>query len=562
MSNIFSKIYNDILLETIRLDKNIYREIYEDFVRMIKLVKEKDIQKISYKTFPAKTFKLDLSGTAWEHLKSLNPTVMVYYSMAYNESFMINVDPFDKNNRLNIKNGVGFIVFDLKQPVYTLVSIVEHELSHVLQELEKVYRRGVKDRDSKAVDRIGGLPSRRFVPKDITEHGYKIQRYFDGYIMGDNGQLVRKVINILATDEKQALKLAKAKISKMNFGDYKDKVDSVVVKTSSIMGTTAYSGGNRVNHTNRPIEYYPDVTTLLRLLQYNYHNNPDLNMKKSDYLNAFLTGQYDKLGKFYLLNMCTGIVEKLRNNTINKKVTRYQVYDKGNNKVMKVIAKDEASAIKKVKKALGNRYSNDMTVREAQNVSFYQYMIGKLTNRFLNEDYNEVYKEVRKSIDDINNSQKVKEQVKADKANKVSDKLPKGMPVWDFREGLQIIPIDMDIVGFDTEDYAMNHSHSESTEDFLNTLGLRGRENRYGQYSYNIPRKSEVIDKIFRRCRKYIDKYSGKDDYSEYVQYVTGARGLFKALNDSLKEDRYSIPDSVFEEWIGLPAKDPDFPNY
>jgi 1,2-phenylacetyl-CoA epoxidase PaaB subunit len=561
--------FKKYLIETITINRNVYKDIYDDFINMAKVVRSKGLQKISYKTFPAKRFKIDLTGTTWEHLNALNPTIVVYYTMQRNESYMQNIDPVNKNNRENITNGVGYIVFDLKSPLYTIISIVEHEVSHFLQELEKVYRKGERIKKSLSTKgvKIGGLPSKRYVPTDITEHGQTLINYYDAFIKNEDNIYVRRAINIPAKDEKQALRTARVKLKREDhYGEYTDKYDTIIVKPSTT--TASYATSHRVAHTNRPIEYYTDLTTLLRLLQFNYHNNPELKMSKSDYLNTFLKGQYDKLGKFYLLNLCTGVVEKLKNNTGNKQVTRYQVYDKGNNKVMKVVAKDEEGALKKAKKALGAKFSPDMTVREAQNISFYSYMIGKLANKFLNEDYKDVYQDVKKSIMEINASQKSPEELAKEKEKKntlQAQNLPEGMKVFNFKGPVQIVSIDDWLVGFPDENAEHGKSHTEETESFLQSLGLKERENRNGNYVFNIPRNSKIIDRLFRKCRKYIDIY--KDDKSEegvfeYVKYVTGARELFNTINKSFRNADNRIPESVFEAWIGMPLVDPEFPNF
>jgi hypothetical protein len=122
---------------------------------------------------------------------------------------------------------------------------------------------------------IGGTPSRKMLPTDVTMRGYKIDKLKKWTIttpeMQKDGQSFaynNKLIVISAKSAEEA-------ISKVLM-----KIPSLGRKPKLIAQET--EGTRRVEHVKRPIEYYTNLVSFIRRLQYMYYTYHS-DMTKKDF---------------------------------------------------------------------------------------------------------------------------------------------------------------------------------------------------------------------------------------------------------------------------------------
>lgn len=147
-----------------------------------------------------KIFNLDFTGTRFEFLNDYNPKVKVFIyknSKPVSATFWV----IDRETNQNTIQNYGNIYINFNRTLDSILSgTVEHELLHYIQFLIVEHR-----------DAFGGLPSKKFIPKDINQVG-----------------------------------------SPKNPDMYHKKKSK------------------RFEHTRNPIEYYTNLNTVLRYIQNNY----------------------------------------------------------------------------------------------------------------------------------------------------------------------------------------------------------------------------------------------------------------------------------------------------
>jgi len=225
----FDRLYTLLTEGLFHIPRHVYQDILDYYNESAKKVAENDIKRITDKTFPPKKFKIDLTGTRFEKLHELGDLyIVVTFSMKFDVYFHTHNKP-TKNNKV-MKNtlfisNTGNINLDFSAPTQTNIHYIEHEMLHFIQYLIQKYKKLKKYKTSD----IGGLP-----PKDVVPTGLNV----DG-----------------------------------------EKVDAQGVPLT----------GRQVYHTNRPVEFYPDLLSCIRQLQYEYYKHPrERRPSKEDYFNNFV----------------------------------------------------------------------------------------------------------------------------------------------------------------------------------------------------------------------------------------------------------------------------------
>lgn len=138
------------------LPDKILRPIKDYYIEIWKRNYILNIQRITEKNTPSRTFSLDFTGTPYEHLNRLKPSVEVILT-AGSEAWC----------QPKITKGKGKIKLGLRRPASSLYQTVEHEMYHYVQFLIQDYNLRYKNQKSE----IGGLPSRKIMPEYDNVHG-------------------------------------------------------------------------------------------------------------------------------------------------------------------------------------------------------------------------------------------------------------------------------------------------------------------------------------------------------------------------------------------------------
>ena len=139
-----------------KVPENILRPIKDYYIEIWKRNYTLNIQRITERNTPSRIFPIDFTGTRFEHLNKLKPSVEVILTSG-NEAWC---DP-------EIKKGKGKIKLGLKRPAASLYHTVEHEMFHYVQFLIQDYNSRYKNQKSE----IGGLPSKKVMPDYKDVHG-------------------------------------------------------------------------------------------------------------------------------------------------------------------------------------------------------------------------------------------------------------------------------------------------------------------------------------------------------------------------------------------------------
>lgn len=184
-------------------------------------------------------FNIDFMGTRWEFLNYLEPRIQVLIDPEYRKCSYISTE--------DIMEGTGVIKIGLNRSLSeTLVHGIEHEVAHFIQELIAVHKmkQGKISKMSYVnphfVKSMGGLTSKKMLPRDISISGYR-RRERDA-----NGNII-------------------------------------------------WNKHDRVEHSARPVEYQPNLLSVIRDLQYQYlqySSNSKKPMNKKDFLRAILKGAF------------------------------------------------------------------------------------------------------------------------------------------------------------------------------------------------------------------------------------------------------------------------------
>ena len=150
--------------------KQVFQHILDDYYEVWRIVQSNGIDNITPESLPTKDFDLDFSGTNFEFLNTLDPkpSIRVRYALGGGSYFSLipskklKSDPSYKKNK-------GFIQIDLSNPYRVVIDIIEHEISHYIQDYIKKYtriKRGEIDPIySTTKGSLGGLPPNKILDK-------------------------------------------------------------------------------------------------------------------------------------------------------------------------------------------------------------------------------------------------------------------------------------------------------------------------------------------------------------------------------------------------------------
>jgi len=224
------KLVNLIKEGYFHLPQNIYQGIIDAYYTAYDKFRQGDVKRVTSKNFPDQTFDIDFSGSRYEFLNSLEPKpkIILSFSGQKNNSFF---------SSEKIQYNIGLITIDLMQGRRAVYDVIEHEMLHFVQYLVKNYRRNLLYKKLSAAEK--NLARKSEVGEQSPE---------------DYDEIIR----------------LRAAIAQTGIGGLPpEKYISADVSTKgyAVGGT----GTRRVQHSKRPIEYYPDLLSAIRTLHSEYY---------------------------------------------------------------------------------------------------------------------------------------------------------------------------------------------------------------------------------------------------------------------------------------------------
>jgi hypothetical protein len=162
-----------LLNEVFQVPYSIMQPILDYYYESYKKLYETGRTKITTKLFPEKNFKLDFTGTRFEFLNKMQPSVNIYFTKG-NYDYCGLFSEWDKN-RVNTmdRSNTGNITINFACKFHDMYyGTIEHEVLHYIQDLIKKYRKLKGEKDGN----YGGLPSKKLIPAGMETHGRKKRR--------------------------------------------------------------------------------------------------------------------------------------------------------------------------------------------------------------------------------------------------------------------------------------------------------------------------------------------------------------------------------------------------
>jgi len=187
--------------------KKVYQHIIDDYFEVLKRVKSKKTKRMRIESFPAKVYELDFSGTNFEFLNHLDPNDELFnISPDWTPSIMVRYTKSGGSSYTSdYQDWGGNREKNREHMVYIQIDLSD-KIRKVVDTIEHEISHYVQDliKIRKKLSNIGGLP-----PKEIIDNRYDI----DGYLKGGKGI-------------------------------------------------------SRTRHSHRPTEYYPDLLSSIRQMEY------------------------------------------------------------------------------------------------------------------------------------------------------------------------------------------------------------------------------------------------------------------------------------------------------
>lgn len=505
----FQHICDSILNEALGVPRKTFAEVTNYIIEMYKKKQVEGVERVTLQKFPPKTFPLDFTGTNYEHLNVINPKVVISFS-ASGSCFFLETDP-NKINTQNILDGVGYINISFATILrYILTEVLEHEFFHFIQYATVTYK--IKTNQIPRIPLlhfqkyIGGLPSQNVIPKDVTISGKRIDK---GMIWafavnptssGRYLQANKKTITLPAKTKEGALELLYTK--------YPSARTSYPPEKITPLDGSALKGSRRVEHTTRPVEYYSDLLSAIRAMQYAHDTRFPL-IDKQTFFKAFLQDTLPSVLQIPSLVHAHSTLDSFRNNTKRKLV--------------------------------------------AGNKSLYKTVLQKLYAGFMNED-------TQRTSDDIKNTiQKYDDEMsewRRQRANMREEPKELGVVENDFlARSLWLMRLEDWLVDLDD-------NNTDTTEEVLRDLGIEEKTSTHSEPHYIVPMGYNSVKRIFKKFKKLIQNASDEPDPS-YMQdgtpisekriYMMASKDLFTRIQEHL--ERYSatskkIPDELYDLWL------------
>lgn len=501
MNNVLYNLYDKVLLKegVLEVPQRVFSDILRHVATAYKELEVKGIKRITDKSFPPKIFNLDFTGTTWEFLNELKPRVEIQFSSSSNSSYYLNSDPREKSPE-TIKDSKGYIVFLLKENmVDTLVSTIEHELSHFIQYAIVTYKikKGfLSDMPiSEYKNHIGGLPSKRYQSQHVDTSGYKTKTN----IWSITTKTLNKMNKVLSYSSGKIV-TAKGKTPEEAIANIKITIPRIGRDYPDLMAIPHHA--RRVQHTARPVEYFPDLQTLLRTLQYFAQLNPTLDKKQ------------------------------ILMDAINDKPA--------------LMSLNGVRHFSRAKRILSNFKST------LHNPKFYKHILSKLYNAFVNKDFKKDYDEIKNIIDQTN------KEIEQAKQKRAEQKYDMELTEDDFTAvPFKIAPLDMWLTDLDDE-------NTDTTRTILSQLGLKPKYSKvYDEESYTIPMNYATIRNLFKRFKNLIQSSQSTGDrlggikneqpVSDRQIYIDASKEMFDQIRKYLKHysnSQKELPIELWKKWI------------
>ena len=107
---------------------SVYKEMMDYYLDMYEKYKTLTRERATDKTFPPKTFKLNLKGTQWDFLSEYNPEIILKLTLN------------DENQHIQIHGSDGIVTLSLTDFDRVTSEVMEHEVAHLIQYLIRLYR--------------------------------------------------------------------------------------------------------------------------------------------------------------------------------------------------------------------------------------------------------------------------------------------------------------------------------------------------------------------------------------------------------------------------------------
>jgi predicted SprT family Zn-dependent metalloprotease len=156
---------------------SVLKNLLEDYYEIWRVVQSQNIKRMTPQSFSTKDYDLDFSGTRFEFLNNLDPkpSIRVRYTKSGGSYFSI-VSSRKLKTEPDYSKNKGFMQIDLSDPYRVVIDILEHEVLHYIQYYIQKYTRIKKGEIDPIFDRtkgsVGGLPPKKIIDNRYTTSGY------------------------------------------------------------------------------------------------------------------------------------------------------------------------------------------------------------------------------------------------------------------------------------------------------------------------------------------------------------------------------------------------------
>jgi hypothetical protein len=274
----------------------------------------------AHRDFPERDFHVDFSDTNYDFLNTLPKGFLkVKVSFYYDEGN--SALGFYQEDHLRIKINAPSVV--------SIVSTLEHEFVHYMQDLISIYVYGERGK-------MAGVSPRSVLDHSLMSHGHpkkpkEVEYHFYAQVDGGYDSVVDKHgddVKVLAKTEEEAMEVLKDayKIGQLFYQglDYEvaEKGRDQIFSFDEIKPHT--HAERRVEHTRRPIEHYTNLNSILNRLRGAYVSRnierPGSEMSKREFFDRCLRGDVGQIleHSYAILMSVKHHNQKLYNFYINK----------------------------------------------------------------------------------------------------------------------------------------------------------------------------------------------------------------------------------------------------
>lgn len=525
--NCIYKLYDEILNEAFTLEKSIYEPVMRYYIDNYRKFKMGGMKRVSPEKFPVVTIPLDVGGTKFEKFKQFSPQIKVELNNSGDSMF------YPSRN---------LVVLSFKDPIREVVDVIEHEIMHYFQFLyDRYFKVKYAENIKKAPNhysahrgwdtpRVGGLSKKELEPENLDVHGNKLSftfvkrnMYLQRPMRGQNGTKYVDIEIEARTPQKAYKKLTNMFFTQkvpMTYGQYdRHPITASDFRNKSILTKWETPSGRRTLHSYRPIEYWTDLVSNLRHLQYDYRSALEKQGKSKEEIEKALNSEKDKAAFF------------------KARVKSNKVFP----------------------------FGSDI------HPNYRQSYLSRLYNYFVSSDIPLETYEYTKEIEKIDQEAK-NQPIKVRKTPLTDEKFLEGLKE---RFNITANTFDDKIIEVELMDWSnfsnMEDGNADYVIDNMGEIGLSSRYNRYGAESFKIKRSPSFVRKLFSNLRKLIEtKKKNSDTFVDasgvkrpsYYNALYFAYSFLTELRADRndwggrplgKEFKQADPIKLFEYLIGIP---------